>query len=83
MLARTIDRVEARLAPYSKVLSIAAAIWFWLGIAVYARFIRLPDWPWLSEAAVMWTGIAVNAVWWGILRPAIEKRRKLRDAAEA
>ena len=49
MLARTIDRVEEKLAPYSKGIAIAGAIWFWLGIAIYARFIRLPDWPWFPE----------------------------------
>lgn len=32
--------------------SIATAIWFWLGIAIYARFIRLPDLRWLLEEAL-------------------------------
>lgn len=80
MLARIIDRIEARLAPHSRAVSIAAAIWFWFGIAIYARFIRLPDWPWLSEQALFWTAMVFNAVWWGFLRPAIEQRRKERAA---
>ena len=34
MLARTIDRFEARLTPHAKAISIVAAIWFWLGIGI-------------------------------------------------
>ena len=83
MLGRTIDRIEARLAPHAKAVSIAAAIWFWLGIAIYARFIRLPEWLWLPEQALFWAGVVVNAVWWGFLRPAIERRRTTRALAEA
>ena len=82
MLARTIDRIEALLAPRAKAVSIAAGIWFWLGIAVYARFIRLPQWPWLPEQALFWTGVVFNAGWWGFLRPAIERRRTRRSLAQ-
>ena len=81
MLTRTIHRIEARLAPHAKAISVLAAIWFWLGIAIYARFIRLPELPWLSEQAVFWAGAAFNAVWWGFLRPAIEARRSETGAA--
>ena len=82
MLASIIDRIEARLAPHAKAVSIVAAVWFWLGIAIYARFIRLPEWPWLPEQLLFWTGVAFNAVWWGFLRPAIESRRTTRALAE-
>lgn len=81
MLASAIDRIEARLAPYAKAISIAGMVWFWLGIAIYARFIRLPELPWLSERAVFWAGVVFNAGWWGWLRPAIESRRKARAAS--
>lgn len=81
MLAQTIDRIEARLAPHAKAVSIVAAIWFWLGIAIYARFIRLPELPWLPADALFWAGVVFNAVWWGFLRPAIEARRSRREPA--
>lgn len=83
MLGRTIDRIEARLAPHARTISIVAGLWFWLGIAFYAGFIRLPDWPWLPERAIFWAGIAFNAVWWGFARPAIERRREERGGAAA
>lgn len=81
MLGRAIDRIEARLAAHANAVSIAAAVWFWLGIGVYARFIRLPELPWLAADALFWGGVAFNAVWWGFLRPAIESRRSRRETA--
>ena len=83
MFGRAIDRIEARLAPHARAISIAAAIWFWLGIAIYARFIRLPELPWLPEAAIFWAGVAINAIWWGFLHPAIRRRRAARERAGA
>lgn len=82
MLARVIHRIESLLAPHARLISILGAIWFWLGIAIYARFLRLPDWPWLPDELLFWSGVAFNAVWWGFLRPAIERRRAERTAAE-
>lgn len=81
MLGQTIDRIEARLAPWSTAISVLAGVWFWLGIAIYAGFIRLPDWLGLPERALFWAGVTVNAVWWGFLRPAIERRRARKAAA--
>lgn len=83
MLARIIDRVEDRLEPHARTISILAAIWFWLGIAVYARIIRLPEWPWLPDELLFWSGVVINAVWWGLVRPAIERRRGMRSGSEA
>jgi hypothetical protein len=82
MLGKAIDRIEERLARHARGISIAAAIWFWFAVAVQARWIGLPDLPWLSEAGVLWAGVVFNAIWWGFLRPAIERRRKARAAAE-
>lgn len=82
MLGRTVDRLEARLAPHARLISIAAAIWFWLGIAIQARFIPLPEMPRPLESAIFWAGIAGNAVWWGYLRPRIAKRGEQRALAE-
>jgi hypothetical protein len=83
MLTRAIDRIEARLVPYAKGISVLALVWFWFGVAVTAGFIRLPELPWLSKPLVFWAGIAFNVVWWGFLRPAIESRRAAREDAEA
>lgn len=81
MLERTIDRLEARLAPHAKTISIVAIIWFWAGIANQARFIPLPDLPQSVDQALFWSGVAANALWWGWLRPAIEQRRLARGQA--
>lgn len=82
MLERTIDRIETRLAPHARAISIAAVIWFWLGIAFQARFLPLPALPRTVEGAIFWFGIAANALWWGLLNPAIQRRRKERAAVE-
>lgn len=83
MIAGAIDRIDAALAPHSRAVSIAAGLWFWLGIALYANFIRLPEIPFLSPKAIFWTGVVFNAVWWGWLHPAIESRRSARAGAES
>lgn len=82
MLTRTIDRLETRLAPHAKAISIAAVVWFWLGVALNAGFVALPDLPRPVKPALFWGGVAANAVWWGWLRPAIESRRRMRADAE-
>lgn len=76
-----IDRLEKRLAPYSRAISVVAAVWFWGGVAVTARIVRLPDIPFLTEWMIFWTGVVVNVVWWGFLHPAIQRRRKAREAS--
>lgn len=81
MLARLIDRVKLRLAPHSRLISVLAAVWFWIGIAIQARFVPLPDLPRALEAGIFWAGVLVNAVWWGFLHPAIVRRRRAREAA--
>lgn len=79
MLDALIDRLEPSLAPHAKAISIVAAIWFWAGIAIQARFIPIPDMPHAVELGIFWAGVAVNAIWWGFLRPAIEHRRAARS----
>lgn len=81
MLGSAIDRIEARLAPHARAISIIAMIWFWGGIALQAGFIDFLDLPRPLERAIFWAGIAVNAVWWGWLRPGIEQRRRARAMA--
>lgn len=81
MLTYAIDRIEARLSPYAKIISILAMVWFWVGIAIQAGFIDFFDLPPPVERAIFWAGVLFNAVWWGWLRPTIEQRRKLRAEA--
>lgn len=81
MLARFVDRIEARLEPHMRAVSYLAAIWFWVGIAFQARFLSLPDLPRALDLAIFWGGVAFNAIWWGFLRPAIKARQAARLAA--
>ena len=80
MFAAPLDRIDAALASHSRTISILAMAWFWAGCALAAGFVRLPDIPFVSDKVVFWAGVAVNAVWWGFVHPAIEKRRKGREA---
>lgn len=76
MTAGLVDRAAAIAARHERALTIAGAIWFWAGIAIYARFVELPRlvpeaWrPW-----VFWLSVGFNAAWWGFIRPAAERRR--------
>lgn len=79
MLDGLIDRVEPKLAPHARTITIVAVIWFWVGIAIQARFIPIPDMPRAVELAIFWAGVACNAIWWGFFRPAIEHRRAARS----
>lgn len=58
------------------LLSIVGAAWFAAGCAVYANFITLPAFPFLTDDVVLYSGAAYNALWWGFARPAIERRKK-------
>lgn len=84
MISAIMKRVESRLAPHTRLIAIVGAIWFWLGVAIQARFVRLPDWPWIPpDWLILWSGIAANALWWAFLRPALSRHREARLAAEA
>lgn len=83
MLASAIDRIEARLAPHAKAISVVAAVWFWLGVALQAGFLPTPDLPVPVASALFWSGVLANALWWAWLRPHIEQRRRAREAQTA
>ena len=59
---------------HKRALTIGGAIWFWASMAVYARFVSLPDLPDWARHGFFWAGVAFNAVWWGFVRPALERR---------
>lgn len=70
-----IDRLIGFLDRNRTIISVAAAAWFILGIAVSARFVTLPELPRWASQAIFWSSVAANAGWWGFLRPRIENRR--------
>lgn len=72
-----IDQIVRFSERHRRVLAIVGAVWFALGCAVYARFIALPDIPYLTEEIALYSGAAYNALWWGFMRPAFERRRHL------
>ncbi|GEM_PF-4594846 len=80
------DRIWNGLASFAmrheKALAIAGAAWLALSSAVYARFVALPEIPFLTDEWAIWTSAGWNAAWWGFIHPQIDARRK-RLAAEA
>lgn len=71
-----LDHAIALLDRHRVAISVAAGVWFWTGCAVYARFLKLPDFaPWM-EQAFFWGGVAANALWYGFAYPHMNARRK-------
>jgi len=64
---------------YGRTFSAVGAIWFAFGCALYAKFLALPDLPYLTEEIVLYSGAAYNAVWWGFVRPALKRRSMALD----
>lgn len=73
-----LDKLAAAGTRHERLLSIFGGVWLAVSCAVYARFISLPDIPFLTDEAAIYLAAAYNAVWWGFLRPAIEKRKAER-----
>lgn len=69
-----LDDIVRLFERHKRIFSIVGAIWFALGCAFYARFLALPDIPFLTEEIALYTGAAYNAIWWGFARPALERR---------
>lgn len=61
---------------HKRALTIGGAIWFWASMAVYARFVSLPDIPDWARQGFFWAGVAFNAIWWGFVRPQIARYTK-------
>lgn len=71
-----IDRIIILADRHERLVAILGAAWLALGCAVYAKFIVLPDLPFLTDDFVLYSGAAYNALWWGFVRPAIERRKQ-------
>ncbi len=82
MLDSAIDRVDEFISTHKKLVSVLSVAWMGLTCAIQARFISLPDIPFLTDKAAMWLSIGFNAVWWGFLVPRIDERRKTRASGQ-
>jgi hypothetical protein len=81
MFRRTrMDRIYDRLASlavrFEKPLGWFGAVWLGLTGAVYARFITLPLIPYVTDENAFWLSGGFNVLYWSVLYPQIEKRKK-------
>jgi len=72
------DKLAATGARHETLLSIFGGLWLAASCAVYARFISLPDIPFLTDQNAIFLAGGFNAIWWGFLRPKIEKHKAER-----
>jgi len=79
---RLYARWEKFFARHEFVLSAIGLAWFWLSIAVWARWITLPDIPFVTDRLVLIWTVIYNVGWWGYLRPRIEKLKAEAQAAK-
>lgn len=78
------DRAIDIAIRYRRAFAIGGIIWFWAGVAVYARFIQLPEFLTMFKGPFFWASVGGNALWWGAINPAIDKRiaQQQEDAAK-
>jgi hypothetical protein len=69
-------------ARHSVLFSGIALAWLWFSIAIWARWITLPDIPFLTDQQIATLGTVYNVGWWGILRPRIEKMKKAHQLSQ-
>ena len=67
---------------HRRALAIGGVIWFWAGVAVYTRFIQLPEFLVMFKGPFFWASVAGNALWWAAINPAIDKRAKSQESAK-
>ncbi|EDL48394.1 hypothetical protein [Erythrobacter sp. SD-21] len=68
------DGIVRWFGRHQRVLGVAGLVWLALSSAVYARFISLPDIPFLTDEIALYASAAYNAIWWGFLKPALLRR---------
>jgi hypothetical protein len=69
-----LNHVATALVRFERPLNWIAVIWSILSIAAYAHFISLPDVPYITDRNAWMVAAPWNAIWWGFLRPEIERR---------
>lgn len=70
-----LDRVALVSERWKKPISILSVGWFITTVAAHARFIDLPKIELLTGTAATMAAALWNGVWWGYLRPQMERRR--------
>jgi hypothetical protein len=71
-----LNRAVAFSARYERPIALIGGVWFAASCAQYAGFVDLPEIPLLTGMTAIYASAAANALWWGYLRPAIERRRQ-------
>ncbi|MEO1044918.1 MAG: hypothetical protein AAFX04_05725 [Pseudomonadota bacterium] len=64
---------------YKSYFSTFGIIWACITAAIYARWIVLPDIPFITDELAVYFAGAYNVIWWGFLYPRIEKMQKDYD----
>ena len=68
---------------HERLFGIAGMVWLAVSCASYARFIDLPDIPFVTDEMALYFSAAYNAGWWGFVRPAIERRKAVLGSEKA
>ena len=76
MLNGIMNRIAEFAERHSSAIIIGNAIWFWLGVAVYARFIPVPEFLSGLRGVFFWASVGANALWWGYFHGKVQARRK-------
>ena len=63
------------------LLSGIGLAWFWFSVSIWARWITLPDIPFVTDEMVLVFTVIYNVGWWGYIRPRIEKLKAEAQAA--
>ena len=70
-----LDRIAGAANRHSKLVALLGFAWLAVSSAHSARFIELPDIPFVTDRMAMYAAAAWNGVWWGFLHPAIKRRQ--------
>lgn len=73
---RGLDRAARFADRHERAITVAGAIWLAVTCASYVFRIPWPEIPFLTDDTAWMVSGGWNAVWWGFLHPAIEKRRE-------
>lgn len=76
MLDGTLNRIADWSVRNSRIVSYASLAMTFVTGAVYARFITIPDIPYITEDMLFWGSIGWNAIWWGYIHGELQKRRE-------
>ena len=76
MLDGALNRIANWAERNSRAVSYASFASTMLTGAVYARFITIPDIPYVSKDMLFWVSVGWNGLWWGYIYGAIKRRRE-------